>query len=423
MSVLLSALVNFTYIFSGLWVISYFLEKRSCYKVRLLIVSILTVSQSFVSLLGIPMLNAITSLLLIILATLICFKCNKKIFIIYDILVFASSFISDILATLCFSVISENTITTVLQQTNLIVARHVLACILILALCSISFTLIRKKQASLVWYEVFIYGLLAIGETFTVDYIAVNTLEKSSGNFIVFFLIGCFVLNIYIVYVFHRISIVRKTEKENALLRQQSNLQLTVYQELQDRYERSIKIVHDVKKHVSALEDLIIAENYDIAENYKESLFKELNKLQPAFRNKSKILTVIINDELIKAEKYNIEMEMIIDDVNIDILTDIDITTIISNILDNAIEAVSELPECKRRILFIIKEKMSCLIIHSENCYENVNMYSQNKFSSTKKDHHGIGLKNIESTVNKYGGVFSIELKDGIFKNLITIPY
>ena len=423
MSILLSTLVNFTYIFSGLLGTSYFFEKRSCYKVRLLIVSILTVSQSFVFLLGIPILNAITSFLLIILATLICFKCNKKIFIIYDILVFASSFISDILATLCFSVISENTITTVLQQTNLIVARHVLACILILALCSILFILIRKKQASLAWYEVFIYGLLAIGETLTIDYIAVNTLEKSSGSFIVFFSIGCFVLNIYIVYVFHRISIVRKTEKENALLRQQSNLQLTVYQELQDRYERSLEIVHDAKKHVSALEGLIRAENYDIAENYKKSLFKELDKLQPSFRNKSKILTVIINDELTKAEKYNIEMKMIIDDVNIDFLTDIDITTIISNVLDNAIEAVSELPECKRKILFIIKEKMSCLIIHSENYYENVSMYSQNKFSSTKKGHNGIGLRNIESTVNKYGGVFSKELKDGIFRNLITIPY
>ena len=66
---------------------------------------------------------------------------------------------------------------------------------------------------------------------------------------------------------------------------------------------------------------------------------------------------------------------------------------------------------------------MSCLIIHSENYYENVSMYSQNKFSSTKKGHNGIGLRNIESTVNKYGGVFSKELKDGIFRNLITIPY
>lgn len=186
MNFLLGTMVNFTYVFSGIWGMSYFLEKRTYYKLRLLIVLILAIAQSFVSMIGIPILNAVTSLLLIIAATIICFKCSKKVFIIYDMLVFASSFISDILATLCFSVVSRNTVTTILQQNNLIVARHILACILILSLCGISFTLIRKKQASLVWYEVCIYGLLAAGETLTIDYIAINTIEKSSGDFIVF---------------------------------------------------------------------------------------------------------------------------------------------------------------------------------------------------------------------------------------------
>lgn len=207
------------------------------------------------------------------------------------------------------------------------------------------------------------------------------------------------------------------------MLRQQSNLQLAVYQDLQDCYERSIRIVHDAKKHISAIEGLIKDENYYVAEQYKSSLYKELDKLEPVFKNKNKILTVIINNELIKAEKYDIKMEIIIDDVNIDFLTDIDITTIISNILDNAIEAVSELPENKRKIVFIIKEKMNCLIIHSENYYADISMSAPNKFKSTKNGHNGIGLKNIESAVNKYGGVYSIELKDEMFKNLITIPY
>ena len=43
----------------------------------------------------------------------------------------------------------------------------------------------------------------------------------SSGMFLILFLIGCLVLDGYIVVVFYRISIVRKTEKENALLQHQ----------------------------------------------------------------------------------------------------------------------------------------------------------------------------------------------------------
>ena len=156
--------------------------------------------------------------------------------------------------------------------------------------------------------------------------------------------------------------------------------------------------------------------------NYKKSLYQEFDKLQLSFQHKNKILTVIINNELIKAENYNIKMQLIIDDIDMKFLSDIDITTIVSNVLDNAIEAVSELPEEKRNILFIIKEKMNCLVIHAENPYKNIEQ-SKNRFLSTKNGHLGIGLKNIESVVNKYNGIFSVDISDENFVNLITIPY
>lgn len=53
------------------------------------------------------------------------------------------------------------------------------------------------------------------------------------------FLSGCFLLDIYIALVFYRISVVRETEKENALIRQQSDLHMSVYQDLQNRYENN----------------------------------------------------------------------------------------------------------------------------------------------------------------------------------------
>ena len=250
----------------------------------------------------------------------------------------------------------------------------------------------------------------------------INIQDDSSGGFIILFLSGCFLLDIYITFMFHRISVVRKTEKENALLRQQSDLQMSVYRDLQKRYERSMKIIHDAKKHVTALESLIQSENTEEAMNYKKSLYQEFDKLQLSFQHKNKILTVIINNELIKAENYNIKMQLIIDDIDMEFLSDIDITTIVSNVLDNAIEAVSELPEEKRNILFIIKEKMNCLVIHAENPYKNIEQ-SKNRFLSTKNGHLGIGLKNIESVVNKYNGIFSVDISDENFVNLITIPY
>ncbi len=333
-----------------------------------------------------------------------------------------SSFIADILATICFSVVSQNTITSVLQQQDITISRRILNCIFIFILCSISFNLIRKKQSSPVWYEVIFYTILAVGETITTYFMVINIQDDSSGGFIILFLSGCFLLDIYIAFMFHRISIVRETEKENALLQQQSDLQMSIYQDLQNRYERSMKIIHDAKKHVTALEGLIQSENIEEATQYKKSLYQEFDKLQLSFQHKNKILTVIINNELIKAESHDIKMKLIVDDIDISFMADIDITTIVSNVLDNAIEAVAELPKEKRHILFIIKEKMNCLVIHSENPYKSLEQ-SKNRFISTKSGHLGIGLKNIESTINKYGGMFSIDISDDNFINLITIPY
>lgn len=417
-----SILINLTYIFSGIWGISHFLEFRRNYKINLLISALLCVCQAFFIFMNIPILNTLSGLLLIFITTLICFKCNKKISIVYDILIFISAFMADMLATICFSVVSQNTITSVLQQQDITIARRILNCIFIFILCSISFTLIKKKRLSPVWYETVFYIMLAVGEAFTANFVAINIKDNSSGGFIILFLSCCFLLDIYIAFVFHRISVVRETEKENALLRQQAEINMSVYQDLQSRYERSMKIIHDAKKHVAALEGLIQSENIEKAEQYKKSLYREFDKLQLSFKHKSKVLTVIINNELIKAENYNIKINLIIDDIDISFLSDIDITTIVSNVLDNAIEAVSELPEEKRNILFIIKEKMNCLVIHSENPYKNLEQ-SKNRFISTKSGHLGIGLKNIESAVNKYNGMFSVNISDDNFVNLITIPY
>lgn len=264
--------------------------------------------------------------------------------------------------------------------------------------------------------------MLAVGETFSTYFMVINIQDDSSGGFIILFLSGCFFLDIYIAFMFNRISVVRETEKENALLQQQAEIQMSVYQDLQNRYERSMKIIHDAKKHVNALEGLIQSENIVEATEYKKSLYQEFDKLQLSFQHKNKILTVIINNELIKAESHDIEMKLIIDDVDMSFMSDIDITTIISNVLDNAVKAVSELPKEKRHILFIIREKMNCLVIHAENPYENIEQ-SGSRYISTKSGHLGIGLKNIESTVRKYGGMFSTDISDYNFINLITIPY
>lgn len=67
--------------------------------------------------------------------------------------------------------------------------------------------------------------------------------------------------------------------------------------------------------------------------------------------------------------------------------------------------------------------KINCfLIINMENSFNGELKQRKSKLISTKNNHDGVGINIVQSTVEKYNGIFSIKHKDNIFKAEITIP-
>ena len=265
--------------------------------------------------------------------------------------------------------------------------------------------------------------MLATGEIAVFAYVCKYIQAYSSGMFLILFLIGCLVLDGYIVVVFYRISIVRKTEKENALLQQQSEMQLEVYSDLQQRYQNSMETIHDAKRHVRALESLIQSDHLAEAQQYKESLFQKLNELQPSIQCDNPLFSAILNHVFLKTEQRHIALKMDLQgEEQLSMLAGVDLTTIVSNLLDNAVDAVSELPEEQRYIHFAVAFQIGEIMIHVENPTKNDLKREGNTVVSTKEGHFGLGLKNVEMVVKKYKGDFKIHVKDGNFVVAITIP-
>lgn len=423
MEIVLNMAVNLTCIFTGLWVTSHIMEMKKQYlAVRFFAVIIIALSQAFISLVQISLLNTFSLLLMIVGSTFIFMDCKKNQFLMYDVLIAVSAFAADLTSIFCLSVFFNNTIASTLQQQNMIIARYLLTCVLTFIFCNLAFSIVNKKHTAITWYEVIFYLMLATGETLTSAYIVKNIQESSSGMFMIFFLLGCFILDIYVVLVFYSLSRGRETERENDLLRQQSNLQISVYRDIQQRYDRSMRIVHDAKKHVNALEGLIESANTEEAKHYKNSLYHELDKLHPSFHCENQLLSVIINHALLKAEQKKIHIRLQIEPLDLSFLSDIDLTTIVSNLMDNALEAVAELVEGTRDIWFVMEKKMGCYLIHSENAYDYINCSHGQKFFSTKHGHMGIGLTNVETAVQKYNGMFSAVVENGKFVASVTIP-
>lgn len=410
-------------VFSGMWVLFQILERRSHFLLRLLGVLGIAIVQGAIGLLQIPVLNMTSAVFMIVGSTLLCYRCKKLYFLVYDVLIAFCGFLTDVFSVLLLSTYYNSSISSILQEKEYIIIRCSFTTLLTFLLCQLLFTLIRKKHAIFSWYEAIFYTMLATGEIAVFAYICKYIQAYSSGMFLIFFLLGCLVLDVYIVVVFYRISIVRKTEKENALLQQQSEMQLEVYSDLQQRYQNSMRTIHDAKRHVRALESLIQSDHLAEAQQYKESLFQKLNELQPSIQCDNPLLSAILNHVFLKAEQRHITLKMDLQgEEQLSMLAGVDLTTIASNLLDNAVDAVSELPEEQRYIHFAVAFQMGEIMIHVENPTKNDLKREGNTIVSTKEGHLGLGLKNVEMVVEKYKGNFKTYVEDGNFVVAITIP-
>ena len=121
------------------------------------------------------------------------------------------------------------------------------------------------------------------------------------------------------------------------------------------------------------------------------------------------------------AKKQNVEFTVNIEFSELDFIDDLDITIIFSNLIDNALEACSELAESKRKIYLTVMKHNCFLYIYIENEYENL-QWENEYIKSTKTNHQGLGLDNIKQTVLKYEGNMNIHTENHSFKVELLLP-
>lgn len=186
---------------------------------------------------------------------------------------------------------------------------------------------------------------------------------------------------------------------------------------------------HDFNNHINCLYGLIKLNKSSEALGYIESLVDEITKFNYILDIENPFLSALVNAKLTLAQQEKIYMEA---DVNIPVninIESIDLSIIIGNLLDNAIEAC-RLDDIDYKYIELHAEysdnDLVIRVINSKSINIKVNLNDKkDRFTSKDdKENHGFGLRNIKETVNKYGGVTEIEDKgDHFVVNIrITTP-
>lgn len=211
-------------------------------------------------------------------------------------------------------------------------------------------------------------------------------------------------------------------KKSNDMYKEHMALQKQHYEHMLLQYEELRKFRHDVKNHMLALNSMCTSEDNSQIKKYLSQLTNEVSSKKPVEYTGNRELDAVIAPFVLEAESKNIKVQFkgrVSDNVAIDMF---DMCTIISNLLNNAIEACEKIQEDKRIIGFEIAGYNSQIFISVSNSYDMESIINQKqKFITTKEDklNHGIGLENVRRTVKKYDGDMRISQENERF--IVTI--
>lgn len=246
---------------------------------------------------------------------------------------------------------------------------------------------------------IFLY--MGAGEIFFIRY---------GYEWIIVYCVLLLIINGWCVYVWHDVAANRELKHRIELMEQQNELTHQYYEEMEKNYNRSRKIIHDIRNHLHALEQSAKMED----SRYFEDVHGMLNSLGLKFYSENKMLNIILNDKLKKLSPEQVECSL--GGVSLDFVSDMDMTTIFANLLDNAVEAREGNPS------FWVKIRGEQIQDFTVIKIWNPALKTYEPGQSGKTGHEGIGLSNVRQAMGRYHGELKIECKDNIFSVTLVFP-
>ena len=236
--------------------------------------------------------------------------------------------------------------------------------------------------------------------------------------------VGFLVIGGMIIFFFGEICSYQEKEKENYILNMRNHLleqQLSYHESATMNLK---KIRHDINRNLTNISYLLKENNINESVAYIDEITKALEGTKAIVNCGNDIIDVILNYKIAVCKQHNIDIRIDIDHVPHLSINPMDLTAILANILDNAIEALDMMDIGKRFIsgkIFCYKNYLSIVI---KNPYEQPPIIENNTIKTQKTDKkiHGYGLMSVRASTEKYGGSFKVDLKNNVFSAIVMLP-
>lgn len=231
--------------------------------------------------------------------------------------------------------------------------------------------------------------------------------------------------NVLIFYSFDRYFLSLEKLQQQDIMIAKLETEEKHYEQIEKINQEHAALLHDIHHYLRTIGEAA-------KENKDTDILNIISELQVRVSDESKIiycsnrlLNVLLNEKRKSAEEAGIKITLKIENgFYMKQIADLDLIAIVGNVLDNAIEAAAQCEKGYIKVYMFMQNENHYSVMKVENNYSGTILVKDEKILTSKADkgHHGIGIQNITSIMEKYDGSLQMFYENQIFTSIILLP-
>ncbi len=215
----------------------------------------------------------------------------------------------------------------------------------------------------------------------------------------------------------------RRTWKEGVKYGELTDSQLVHFRDMQAVYERQGRKMHDYKNQIRTMQVLLKEGDTVAAAALAERLTESISVEMSAVNTNHPVVNAVLNQKFHAAREQGISMIFKVGDMSSMRLDEEETVILLSNLLDNAIHACLKVVKAQQKAVIHVKlvQEGGKLIFSVRNPVTEKVQITDGIVLDSDGGMHGVGLMNVKTVVDKYGGDFAFSCDEEKFRAVVIL--
>lgn len=287
-------------------------------------------------------------------------------------------------------------------------------------------------------YFMWLCLMIAYYDTFVVLFCSAVTIFSTAGAILFFpeamlkldnLTIWFYIFTVYLMATFLSAILARRMRAliEHMQKMKQYEDELSYLEQLEKQEERHREFIHDINHQFRAIGELARRKDFDQITHLLEELNLYLMQDEHTIYTTHKAVNAIVSEKARESSELDLPFDAYIEPhISFGMIADSDLVAMLGNLLDNAMEAAQKCIGENRRItlrIFMVQEGRICVVKLQNHFIVKPVKYKHHYISSKRENSlHGIGIKSVEHTAQKYNGYLECLIEGDCFSAILILP-